>query len=109
MEADVLDPDPHAGFIDPDPPYDPELSDPSGGVAQLWRAVSMPPFTGRPRFGLHGTLLHPAYGHRLGEARDASSALGGAGAFVADHLEVITGRGPPRRDVASLALGAGPL
>ncbi len=67
------------------------LSDPSGAVARLRRAVLGPPFTPRARLTLHVTLLHPAFGARLAEAWPDLEPLRFGRRFRVDGLDLMSG------------------
>ena len=94
-------------FAPPDAGAFLEVADPQGGVRRLRELVLAPPFTSRSRFGLHVTVLHPAYGARLAEAWPSLLQLAHAGTFTADRVELIAGRGAATRTLATFTLGGG--
>ena len=80
------------------------VEDPTRGVEQLRRHVLAPPFSARERFGLHATLLHPAHGHRLAEAWAELESLRRRSSFVAERVDLISGRGAETETLVSLTL-----
>jgi hypothetical protein len=84
-----------------------ELSDPTGAVARLRRAVLGPPFTPRGGLTLHVTLLHPRFGERLPAAWPELEALRFGRAFRVDGLDLLSGsRAGLRYEAYPLRTGA---
>jgi 2'-5' RNA ligase len=67
------------------------VTDPSGAVEKLRRAILAPPSTPRTRLVLHVTLLHPRFGHRLEEAWPAFEPLRFDRRFRVESLELMSG------------------
>jgi hypothetical protein len=67
------------------------VRDPAGAVERLRRAVLTPPFTPRARLTLHVTLLHPAFGARLGGAWPELETLHFGRRFRVEGLELMSG------------------
>ena len=67
------------------------LSDPSGAVERLRRAVLGPPFTPRARLVLHVTLLHPRFGGRLETAWPDLEPLRFGRPFRVQGLDLMSG------------------
>ena len=67
------------------------VTDPTGAVERLRRALLAPPGAPRTRLMLHVTLLHPAFGHRLEEAWPAFEPLRFDRRFRVESLELMTG------------------
>ncbi|HVH07467.1 MAG TPA: 2'-5' RNA ligase family protein [Myxococcota bacterium] len=67
------------------------VTDPTGAVERLRRAILAPPSTPRTRLMLHVTLLHPAFGHRLEEAWPAFAPLRFDRRFRVDVLDLMSG------------------
>jgi len=78
------------------------VSDPSASIGRLRGSVLAPPFSSRPRFGLHVTVLHPDRGEREGEAWEALSALPTLGWMRVAELLLVDGAS---RTLARLSLG----
>jgi hypothetical protein len=81
------------------------VADPTDAVGELRRRVLAPPFQGRERFGLHVTLLHPAFGARTAEAWPALSSVRRPDSFRIERIDVVTGTGAATETLESFPLG----
>ena len=80
--------------------------DPSGGARRLRELVLSPPFEARARFGLHVTLLHPAYGFRLSQAWPDLCSIRAPASFAVERIDLVAGVGPTTITLSSCRLGS---
>ena len=66
-----------------------EVTDPAGAIARLREQVLREPFHPRTAFGLHVTILHPDYAHRMPEAWPELSQLRPSGSMQVAEISLI--------------------